>query len=248
MRSSNGDSRTRGGKRRAPTVTSIRPDLRGPPRIWCGNRRYTATYTLRIPVYNSELVGGEFLIAFILYADTLLNINQIAPLLDHAYNTVYNGIRRMEAALERGFPAVWERIGHTIDGATQVDETQQVCSGFKGRNPPLDSPSRGGSPKAGRTRWSGKQGDEMTVVAACRDVLRVVSPEEGSKCDENLGGGGVVIEEVGDLPQTLGEVWTDELSAYQGMGHEHRTVVHDEEYVSADGVYTNQAECLWTPL
>ena len=39
----------------------------------------------------------------------------------------------MEAAFERGFPAVWERIDHTIDGPTQVDETQQVCSGFIGR-------------------------------------------------------------------------------------------------------------------
>jgi hypothetical protein len=32
------------------------------------------------------------------------------------------------------------------------------------------------------------------------------------------------------------------------MEHEHRTVVHDEEYVSADGVHTNQAECLWSLL
>ena len=69
------------------------------PRIWCGNCRYTGTYTLRTPFYNSELTGGEFLIAFVLYADTLLSINQIAPLLDHAYNTVYDGIRRMEAGL-----------------------------------------------------------------------------------------------------------------------------------------------------
>jgi transposase-like protein len=101
------------------------------PRIWCGNCRYTGTYTLRTPFYNSELTAGEFLIAFVLYADALLSINQIAPLLDHAYNTVYNGIRRMEAAFERGFPTVWERIGHTIDGPTQVDETQQYARDLK---------------------------------------------------------------------------------------------------------------------
>ena len=187
------------------------------PRIWCGNCRYTGTYTLRTPFYNSELTGGEFLIAFVLYADTLLSINQIAPLLDHAYNTIHNGIRRMEAAFERGFSTVWERIGHTIDGSTQVDEAQQVCSG--------------------------EQGDELTLVAACRDVLRVVSAEEGSKYDENLG---PVIEEVGDLSQPLGEVWTDGLQAYREMDFDHRTVVHKERYVSPEGVHINQAEYLFS--
>ena len=43
----------------------------------------------------------------------------------------------------------------------------------------------------------------MTLVAACRDVLRVVSAEEESKYDENLG---PVIDEVGDLSHSLGEV------------------------------------------
>ena len=73
-------------------------------------------------------------------------------------------------------------------------------------------------------------------------MLRVVSAEEGSAYAEDLG---PVIDEVGDLSQRLGEVWTDELPAYQGMKHDHRTVVHDEEYVSDDGVHMNQAECLW---
>ena len=76
-------------------------------------------------------------------------------------------------------------------------------------------------------------------------MLRVVSAEEGSKYKENLG---PVIDEVGGLSYSLGEVWMDELPAYQGMEHDHRTVVHDEEYVSADGVHTNQAECLWSLL
>jgi len=107
--------------------------------------------------------------------------------INYAYNTLHDGIRRMETAFERNFPTVWERIGHTINGPTQVDETQQACSGFKGQNPPRDSPSRGGSPEGGRTRWSGEQGDELTLVVACRDVLRVVSAEEGSKYEENLG-------------------------------------------------------------
>ena len=93
----------------------------------------------------------------------------------------------MEAAFERGFPTVWERTAHTIDGPTQVDETQQVCSDFKGHDPPREGLSRGGSPEGGPTRWAGEQGDEMTLVAACRDVLRVVSAEEGSAYAENLG-------------------------------------------------------------
>lgn len=42
----------------------------------------------------------------------------------------------------------------------------------------------------------------------------------------------------------LGEVWTDELPAYQGMEHDHCTVIHYGEYVSVDGVHTNQAKCL----
>lgn len=62
---------------------------------------------------------------------------------------------------------------------------------------------------------------------------------------ENLG---PVIEEASNLSQPLGEVWTDELSAYQQMNHDHRTVIHGDEYVSDEGVHTNQAECLWSLL
>ena len=76
-------------------------------------------------------------------------------------------------------------------------------------------------------------------------MLRVVSAEEGSAHDENLG---PVIEEAGNLFQPLGEIWIDELPAYQRMEHDHRTVIHDEKYVSDDGVHTNQVECLWSLL
>lgn len=76
----------------------------------------------------------------------------------------------------------------------------------------------------------------MKLVAAGRDELRVISAEEGTDYDEDLG---PVVEEVDDLFQPLGEVWMDELPAYQAMDHDHRTVLHDEEYVSADGVHTN---------
>jgi plasmid maintenance system antidote protein VapI len=49
---------------------------------------------------------GEFLVAFILYADSLLSINQIASLLGRAYNTIHSVIRDVEAAFQRGFPVV----------------------------------------------------------------------------------------------------------------------------------------------
>ena len=120
-----------------------------------------------------------------------------------------------------------------------------MCSGFKGQDPPREGLDRGGSPEGGRTRWTGEQGDEVTLVAACRDVLRVVSAQEGSDYEDDLG---PVIEEADDLSQPLGEVWTDGLPAYRGMEHDHRYVVHDDGYVSDEGVHTNQAECLWSLL
>jgi ribosomal protein S27AE len=219
--------------------------LDGSDRIWCGRCDWKTTYTRGTPFYNSELAPGEFLIAFVLYADTLLSINQIAFLLAPSYKTLYERIKETETAFIRGFPTVWERISQTVSGPTQVDETQQVCSGFKGQEPPREGLDRGGSPEGGRTRWTGEQGDEVTLVAACRDVLRVVSAAEGTDYDDDLA---PVIEEVADLSQPLGEVWTDGLPAYQGMEHDHRYVVHDDGYVSDQGVHTNQAECLWSLL
>ena len=59
--------------------------LDGSARIWCGRCDWKTTYTRGTPFYDSELAPGEFLVAFILYADTLLSINQIAPLLDRTY-------------------------------------------------------------------------------------------------------------------------------------------------------------------
>ena len=97
-------------------------------RIWCGRCHWKTTYTRGTPFYDSELAPGEFLIAFILYADTLLSINQIAFLLSPSYKTLYDRIKDTETAFVRGFPTVWDRISQTVGGPTQVDETQQVCS------------------------------------------------------------------------------------------------------------------------
>ena len=49
-----------------------------------------------------------------------------------------------EAAFERGFSLVWQRIQHTVGGPTQIDETGHKCSGYKGQMPPRDGLSRGG--------------------------------------------------------------------------------------------------------
>jgi hypothetical protein len=92
------------------------------------------------------------LLAFILYADTLLSITQIAWLLGRAYKTIHTAIREVEAALNRGFPVVWRLLNQPTDGPTHVDESGTVCSGYKGQEPPRNSRSRGGSPQTGRSR------------------------------------------------------------------------------------------------
>jgi len=101
---------------------------------------------------------GEFRITFVLYADTLLSITQIAGLLSPCYTTLHDQLREFESAFCRSFPTVWARIAQTVDGPTQVDKTQQVCSGFKCQDPPREGLDRGGSPEGGRTRWKGRPG------------------------------------------------------------------------------------------
>ena len=192
---------------------------------------------------EKDLAAGEVLLAFILYADTLLSINQIAPLLGRAYKTVHTAIRDVEAAIQRGFPVVWELLDQTSDGPTQVDESGKVCSDYKGQEPPRNSRSRGGSSQTGRSRWRGRHGDQLTLVAACRDSLRVIRGQRGI---DYGGDPDPVIQEAEDLSQPLGEVWTDGLQAYREMERDHRTVVHKERYVSPDGVHINQAECLFS--
>jgi hypothetical protein len=159
--------------------------------LWVEN-----TYTRGTPFYRSVPTPGELLIAFVLYADTLLSLNQIVLLLSPCYNTLHERIKDMESAFIHGFSTVWETRSQTVGGPAQVDEAHQTCSRYKGQDTPREGLERSGKPDRGRTRWSGEQGDEMTIVGACRDVLRVVSAEEGAAYDENLG---PVIQEVDDL-------------------------------------------------
>jgi transposase-like protein len=152
-------------------------------RVWCSNCRHTFTYTRNTPFKGRKLTPGEAVIAFVLYADTLLSINQITQLFDAVYDTVHLMIREVEVTFERGFPLVWERIQHTLEGPTQIDETGQKCSGFKGQTP-RERPSRGGPGEPGRSRWNGAPGDTMTLVGACRDTLWVIRAERGAQPEE----------------------------------------------------------------
>jgi len=86
----------------------------GSPRVWCTNCRYVFTYTPNTPFEGRTLTPGEIVIAFVLYADTLLSIHQITQLFDAVYDTIHTTIQEIEAAFERGFYLVWERIQHTI--------------------------------------------------------------------------------------------------------------------------------------
>ena len=134
--------------------------LDGSARIWCGRCDWKTTYTRGTLFYDSELAPGEFLIAFVLYADTLLSTVQIAGLLEPTYKTLFEVIKDMEAAFDRSFLTVWNRVEHTIAGPTQVDEIQQVCSGFKGQDPP-----RTDCPAADRLRTDGHGGRVNRVMS-----------------------------------------------------------------------------------
>ena len=78
----------------------------GSPRVWCRNCRYTFTYTRNTPFEGRTLSPGEIVLVFVLYADTLLSIHQIARLFDPIYNTIHTTLREGEAAFERGFSLV----------------------------------------------------------------------------------------------------------------------------------------------
>ena len=69
-----------------------RPSIRTWPssdRIICRNCGFKPRYIYGTPFHEKHLSCGEALLAFLLYADTLLNITQIGDLLDRAYRTVY---------------------------------------------------------------------------------------------------------------------------------------------------------------
>jgi len=74
-------------------------------RVCCRNCPFKPVYTYGTPFHEKHLSCGEVLLAFMLYADTLLNISDIEVILDRAYKTVFYAIREVEAAVHRGFPS-----------------------------------------------------------------------------------------------------------------------------------------------
>jgi hypothetical protein len=167
------------------------------------------SYTRNTPFERCALTPGEIIIAFVLYADTLLSIHLIAQLFDAVYDTVHTILRKVEAAFERGFHLVWFRIQDAIEGPTQIDETGQKCSGFKGQTPPRDGLSRGGSGEPGRSRWEGAPGDTMTLVRRSDGRVLSLVRENPEDVDED-------IVEYGDEdgPAIL---CTDQYSIYDGI-------------------------------
>ena len=89
-------------------------------RVRCRDCNFKPVYTNGTPFHEKHLTAGEVLLAFTLYADTLLSINQIAPFLGRAYKTVHTAIREVEAAVQRGFPVVWVLLDQTIDGPSRT--------------------------------------------------------------------------------------------------------------------------------
>ena len=57
--------------------------------IWCGRCDWIITYTRGTQFYDSDLNIGEFLIAFILYADTPFSIAQIVAQLFLCYTALH---------------------------------------------------------------------------------------------------------------------------------------------------------------
>lgn len=105
-------------------------------------------------------------------------------LFDAVYNTVHTTIRKTELAFERGFYLIWERIVHTLDGPTQINETSHKCSGCKGQTPPRGGLSRGGFGEDSRSRWEGSPSDTMTLIGVCRDAFRLIHTEPGAQPEE----------------------------------------------------------------
>ena len=85
----------------------------------------------------------------------------------------------------------------------------------------------------------------MTLVAACRDVLRVIRAQPGAE-PEDLE---PVLDETEILSGKIDELWHDGWRGYAPFVYENeQTVIHSEEFVTEEGVHINQVECLWSLL
>jgi hypothetical protein len=86
-------------------------------------------------------------------------------------------------------------------------------------------------------------GDTMTLIGACRDVLRVIRAEPGAQPEELKP----ALDEVEIPSGKLNEIWHDGWRRFAPLVYDNeQTVVHTEEFVTDDGVHINQVERLWS--
>ena len=97
-------------------------------RIWYRDCNFKPAYTYGTPFHEKHLTCGEILLAFTLYADTLLSINQIAPLLDRAYKTVHTMIREVEVR----FSAASPRFGSISTRSSMDNASRRIWQGLFG--------------------------------------------------------------------------------------------------------------------
>ena len=121
-------------------------------RVWCRNCRYSFTYTRNTPFANSGLTPGELLLIFILYADTLLSINQIAQLFDPCYDTVHAQLREGKPHSNAASPSSGNVPAYHRETNTGRRNRLEVLR-LQRSVPPRERPSRGGSGDPGRSRW-----------------------------------------------------------------------------------------------
>jgi len=88
----------------------------GSPRLWCANCRYTFTYTRNTPFERCILTPGEVIIAFILYADTLLSIAQHQP----SCSALRGGLRYGSHDYPRGEPPRGQAPRHSVCSACRA--------------------------------------------------------------------------------------------------------------------------------
>lgn len=82
----------------------------------------------------------------------------------------------------------------------------------------------------------------MTIVGGYRDALRVIRAERGAKPD----GLRRTLDGVEILSGKIDELWHDGWRGYAPLIYNNEKVVpHTEEFVTDNGVYVNQVECLW---
>lgn len=83
----------------------------------------------------------------------------------------------------------------------------------------------------------------MTLIGACRDVLRVIRAEPEAQPEEFRPAAG----EVEILLINLGEVWHDVWCVPAPLVFEtEQTVVHSGGFVTDEGAHINRVECLWS--